>query len=159
MRISLVTKLCFPKGKKLLLMCGWLTRSVVVCVSSVRHLRNCDTSLVSSVSDAHFRSGFPCKCVPSQFWWVARASCIHRMIVGTMCVDRCFPSGIKLMHTWSVDSLIAGRLVFSACDRLLWLSRRLWIPQVAHSRSPFQIERQFHRERICAPIQVGTFCD
>ena len=30
-----------------------------------------------------------------------------------MCVDRCLLAGILLMHTWSVDSLIAGRVVFS----------------------------------------------
>ena len=35
------------------------------------------------------------------------------MIVGTMCVDRCFLAGILLMHTWSVDSLVAGRVGFS----------------------------------------------
>ena len=39
---------------------------------------------------------------------------VHRMVAGTMCVDRCLPSDILLMHTWSVDSLIAGRVFISS---------------------------------------------
>ena len=86
------------------------------------------------------RNFFPFKCVPSQFLWVTRASCVHRMIVGTMCVDRCLVDA----HL-ERDSLVVGRgfPLHVASSVLLWLSRRLWTPLVAHTRSPFQIERQF----------------
>ena len=90
------------------------------------------------------RSGFPCDSVPSQFLWVTRASGVHRMIAGTMCVDRCLPSGILVAHLErrQFDCGLCGFLLHVASSVLLWLSRRHWIPLVAHTRSPFQVGRQ-----------------
>ena len=114
-RLSMVTKLYFTKGKKLLLMCGFVDQICccvrVLCAAS-EELRR--ISLFRRMLTV--RSGFPCKCVPSQFQWVIRASCVHRMVTGTMCVDRCFLAGILLMHTWA--STVWLRAVVFSC---MWL--------------------------------------
>ena len=56
-------------------------------------LHGCLQETYSSLTGS-VRSGFPCECVSSQFLWVTRASCVHRMVVGIKCVDWCLLSGI-----------------------------------------------------------------
>ena len=58
------------------------------------------------------RGGCPCKCMPSQFLWATRASCVHRMVAGIMRGQVSFIVHFVDAHL-SVDSLIAGRVVFS----------------------------------------------
>ena len=99
-------------------------------------LHGCLQETYSSLTGS-VRSGFPCERVSSQFLWVTRASCVHRMVVGIMCVDWCLLSGILVAHL-GVDSLIAGLgLLFMHVTSFVLLS----LPWVAHTRSPFQIGR------------------
>ena len=79
---------------------GHVYRKITPHALQATILHGCLQETYSSLTGS-VRSGFPCECVPSQFLWVTRASCVHRMIVGTMCVDWCLPSGILLMHTWA----------------------------------------------------------
>ena len=121
---------------------GHVYRKVTPHALQTTILHGCLQETYSSLTGS-VRSGFPCKCVSSQFLWVTRASCVHRMVVGVMCVDWCLLSGILVAHM-GVDSLIAGLgflFVHVTSFVLLWLSQRLWKPLVAHTRSPFQIGR------------------
>ena len=91
------------------------------------------------------RSGFPCKCVPIA------------VLVGYTCQlcpsydcwhhvrGQVFSRGHFVDAHLGVDSLVAGRgfPLHVAPSVLLRLSRRLWTPLVAHTRSPFQIGCQF----------------
>ena len=140
---------------------GHVYRKVTPHALQTTILHGCLQETYSSLT-ASVRSGFPCKCVSSQFLWVTHASCVHRMVVGIMCVDRCLLSGIKLvahLERRQFDCGPPGFLFVHVTFVLLWLSQRLWIPQVAHTRSPFQIERQFHRERTLCANAGGHVCD
>ena len=114
---------------------GHVYRKVTPHALQTTILHGCLQETYSSLTGS-VRSGCPCECVPSHFLWVTRASCVHRMVVGIMCVDWCLLSGILVAHL-GVDSLIAG-FSLCACD---FIRQLLWLPLVAHTRSPFQIGR------------------
>ena len=137
---------------------GHVYRKVTPHALQTTILHGCLQETYSSLTGS-VRSAFPCKCVSSQFLWVTRASCVHRMVVGVMCVDWCLLSGILVAHM-GVDSLIAG-LGFSlcACDFIrpsLVVAASLETVGGAH---PFAVPNRTlsHWERNFAPTQVGTF--
>ena len=113
----------------------------------LQHLRNCAPSLVSLVSDVHRPQrvptqaraisvfvGYTCQLCPSYgYWHHARGQLSSRGHFVDAHLERrqfdCGPCGFLFGHV--------------ASSVLLWLSRRLWTPLVAHTRSPFQSGCQF----------------
>ena len=104
------------------------------------------------------RSGFPCKCVPSQFLWVTRASCVHRMIVGTHVRGQVFSRGHFVDAHLERRQFGCGPWFSLACGFIrpsLVVAAPLDTAGCAH---PFAVPNRTlsHWKRISAPTQVGT---
>ena len=81
--------------------------------------------------------GFHVNACHRSFLWVTRASCVHRMIVGIMCVERCFVDAHLERRQFD-----CGRgFLFAHVTSFVLLS----------------LSRAIHGERIFAPTQVGNF--
>ena len=152
----LVCQFCAREANVVRYTKGHVYRKVTPHAIQTTILHGCLQETYSSLTGS-VRSGFPCECVSSQFLWVTRASCVHRMVVGIMCVDWCLPSGILVAHM-GVDSLIAG-FSLCACDFIrpsLVVAASLETVGGAHQFAGPN-RTLSNRERIFAPTQVGTF--